>query len=136
MKNILLSLICVSLSIYATTLNALANPASQFCADSGGKLRIETRGDGGQYGVCDLGDNRLCEEWALLRGNCPIEGLKVTGYTSPQQVYCVITGGSLSEDQGECLMLSGSICKLEALWMGQCDVIGVIKEPALEDITN
>lgn len=136
MKNIRLILICVSLSIYATTLKALANPASQFCADSGGKLRIETRGDGGQYGVCDLGDNRLCEEWALLKGKCPTEGVKATGYTSPQQIYCVITGGSLSEDQGECLMMTGSICKLEALWMGQCDAIGLIKDAALDDIAK
>jgi putative hemolysin len=32
----------------------------------------------GQYGVCFFEDNRQCEEWALLRGDCPVGGKKVT----------------------------------------------------------
>jgi putative hemolysin len=45
-----------------------ANPASENCAANGGRLVIESAGDGGQYGVCLFEDNRQCEEWALLRG--------------------------------------------------------------------
>ena len=72
----------------------VANPASVNCAQQGGTLSIETRGDGGQYGICLFEDNRQCEEWALMRGDCPVGGLKVTGYLTPAAQYCVITGGA------------------------------------------
>lgn len=71
----------------------LANPASDHCIATGGEVKIETTGSGGQYGVCLFEDNRQCEEWALLRGACPAGGLKVTGYVTPQARYCAIRGG-------------------------------------------
>jgi len=46
--------------------SALANPASVFCAQSGGKSEIR-RGPRGQYGVCRLPDGRVVEEWAYFR---------------------------------------------------------------------
>ena len=73
--------------------NQSANPASVICAQKGGELRIERRGDGGAYGVCVFTDNRQCEEWAMLRGQCPVGGLRVTGYVTPAARYCAITGG-------------------------------------------
>ena len=45
---------------------ALANPASVFCAQSGGKSEI-CKGPRGQYGVCRLPDGRVVEEWAYYR---------------------------------------------------------------------
>jgi uncharacterized protein len=45
---------------------ALANPASVFCAKSGGKTEIR-KGPRGQYGVCRLPDGRVVEEWAYFR---------------------------------------------------------------------
>jgi putative hemolysin len=45
---------------------ALANPASVFCAQSGGKSDIR-KGARGQYGVCRLPDGRVVEEWAYFR---------------------------------------------------------------------
>jgi uncharacterized protein len=45
---------------------ALANPASVFCAKSGGKSEIR-KGPRGQYGVCRLPDGRVVEEWAYFR---------------------------------------------------------------------
>ena len=71
----------------------LANPASQNCAARGGTLRIERRPDGGEYGVCVFADNYQCEEWAMLRGHCPVGGLRVTGYVTAAARYCAITGG-------------------------------------------
>jgi putative hemolysin len=71
----------------------LANPASQNCVKQGGTLKIERRPDGGQYGVCVFTDNYQCEEWALFRGECPKNGLRVTGYVTPAGRYCAITGG-------------------------------------------
>lgn len=47
---------------------ALANPASVFCVQSGGKSEIR-KGARGQYGVCRLPDGRVVEEWAWSRAN-------------------------------------------------------------------
>ncbi|MCR4406900.1 MAG: DUF333 domain-containing protein [Anaerolineae bacterium] len=57
----------------------IANPASENCIKQGGTLMIQKRGDGGEYGVCVFEDNRQCEEWAMLRGDCPVGGIKITG---------------------------------------------------------
>ena len=43
-----------------------ANPASVFCAKSGGKSEIR-KGPRGQYGVCRLPDGRVVDEWAYFR---------------------------------------------------------------------
>jgi uncharacterized protein len=45
---------------------ALANPASVFCVQNGGKSEIRN-GARGQYGVCRLPDGRVVEEWAYYR---------------------------------------------------------------------
>jgi putative hemolysin len=45
---------------------ALANPASVFCAKSGGKSEIR-KGPRGQYGVCRLPDGRVVDEWGYFR---------------------------------------------------------------------
>ena len=45
---------------------ALANPASVFCAQSGGKSEFR-KGARGQYGVCRLPDGRVVDEWAYFR---------------------------------------------------------------------
>lgn len=51
---------------------AMANPASAFCLDHGGKL--ETQGDIGsaQSSYCVLEDGTKCEEWQYFRGECSI----------------------------------------------------------------
>ena len=77
-----------------------ANPASQNCAQQGGKLAIE-RGPDGEIGVCLFEDNRQCEEWALLRGLCPAGGIRVTGYATPEERLCAIRGGQYT-NAGEC----------------------------------
>ena len=45
---------------------ALANPASVFCVQSGGKSEIR-KGPRGQYGVCRLPDGRVVDEWSYYR---------------------------------------------------------------------
>ena len=37
------------------------------CAKDGGTLRILTKADGGQVGICVRKDGTQCEEWALFR---------------------------------------------------------------------
>lgn len=48
----------------------LANPASVFCKEHGGKLEIRTGKDGGQVGFCIIEDGKECEEWSYMRGEC------------------------------------------------------------------
>ena len=107
---------------------ARANPASQHCVAQGGQLRIETDGRGGQFGVCLFADNRQCEEWALLRGECPAGGLRVTGYVTPAARYCAITGGSYTvtsassspTEQGDCKLPDGRVCSAASHFDGSC----------------
>jgi uncharacterized protein len=47
----------------------IANPASTFCVNNGGKLDIRTAEDGSQTGYCTI-KGQECEEWALFRGEC------------------------------------------------------------------
>jgi putative hemolysin len=107
----------------------LANPASQNCIATGGQLHIETAGDGGQYGVCLFEDNRQCEEWALLRGECPVGGIRVTGYLTPQARYCAIRGGehkvtrqqtATTPEAGTCTLPGEPTCEALALYEGRC----------------
>lgn len=104
------------------------NPASAHCAEVGGRLVIEQRPDGGEFGVCHFEDNRQCEEWALLRGECPVGGRRITGYATQAGRYCAITGGQYtdvtgndaSDERGNCLRPDGRKCEAEAFWRGTC----------------
>lgn len=106
----------------------LANPASQNCAAKGGHLVIEKNGRGGQYGVCTFADNLQCEEWAMMRGQCPVGGIKVTGYVTAAARYCAITGGTYTvtaasntaTERGNCTFANGKKCSAAAYWNGTC----------------
>lgn len=98
----------------------LANPASKNCVEKGGELKIAKRGDGGQYGICYFEDNRQCEEWALMRGKCPVSGIKITGYTTPEGVYCAITGGNPENNETQCKLPSGKTCEAQKYYDGTC----------------
>jgi putative hemolysin len=104
------------------TVTQIANPASVNCANKGGTLKIKTRGDGGEYGVCAFEDNRWCEEWALLRGDCPIGGRKIIGYDTEDQMYCAMLGGTtIAEPNADCKLPNGKICRNEDLFAGTCN---------------
>jgi putative hemolysin len=46
---------------------AIANPASVYCVQQGGRVEIVTT-DKGQIGICVLPDGRRIEEWEFFRG--------------------------------------------------------------------
>jgi putative hemolysin len=106
----------------------LANPASVRCLERGGMLRMERRPDGGEYGVCLFADNYQCEEWAMFRGECPVGGLRVTGYVTQAARYCAITGGrytvlaksGAADEEGACVLPGGKACGAEAYFAGTC----------------
>lgn len=107
----------------------MANPASVNCERVGGILKIQKRGDGGEYGVCVFEDNRQCEEWALMRGECPLGGRKITGYVTEAARFCAITGGEYNvsgddksgEEQGTCTK-HGKTCDVHDYYSGKCDL--------------
>lgn len=99
----------------------LANPASQNCVDKGGTVEIQTRGDGGQYGLCDFGSGMECEEWALYRGECPVGGVRTTGFDNIQQKYCAWSGGqTLAVPNAICTFDNGATCPVDAYYNGTC----------------
>jgi putative hemolysin len=105
-----------------------ANPASQNCVDKGGTLTLEKNGKGGQFGVCTFPDNLVCEEWAMVRGDCRTGGIKVTGFLTPAARYCAITGGTYAitgngnapDEQGRCSFTDGGSCDAAAYFDGAC----------------
>ncbi|OTG82451.1 DUF333 domain-containing protein [Acinetobacter sp. ANC 4648] len=86
-----LALAAVTLTACASTANknqsqpkiGMANPASQYCIEQGGKLEIRTDANGGQAGYCRLANGQVVEEWAFFResqAKClPEEAQKLIG---------------------------------------------------------
>ena len=70
------ALLCIGILLSACTPAvtptpaAIANPASVYCTEHGGKPVIVTAADGSQTGNCTFPDNTQCEEWAFSRGEC------------------------------------------------------------------
>ena len=48
----------------------MPNPASVYCEENGGTVKIVTAEDGSQSGVCVFSDGSECDEWAFFRGEC------------------------------------------------------------------
>ncbi|MGE5604037.1 MAG: DUF333 domain-containing protein [Nitrososphaerales archaeon] len=121
--------VSVTVTAAPATPATIANPASQNCIAKGGKLQIEERADLGQVGVCYFEDNMQCEEWALMRGECPVGGVKVAGYATPPGRYCAITGGTYAptansgqaDEQGTCTLPGGAQCDAAEFYNGKCD---------------
>lgn len=101
---------------------SLANPASENCIKKGGNLLIQTNGTGGQYGLCMFADDMACEEWALFRGECPMGGVKTTGYDTIEQKYCAWVGGkTLAVENATCTLPNGTVCSDKDLYNGTCN---------------
>ena len=99
----------------------IANPASVNCTKVGGNLVIQKDGTGGQYGLCYFEDNRACEEWALLNGDCPVGGRKTTGYDTIDQNYCAWRGGdTLAVKNSICTFKNGKKCSTLDFYNGKC----------------
>ena len=84
----------------------LANPASVYCNEQGGKLEIRDN-ELGQYGVCVFSDGSECEEWAYFRGDCkPGRGQGGAGINSFDD--CVAAGNPVMESYPrQCMSADG-----------------------------
>lgn len=107
------------------------NPASKYCIRVGGSVTMHKRGDGHIFRLCQFTDNRACEEWALLRGDCPVGGVRITGFDTIAQQYCAWLGGeTLAVPHATCTLPDGKVCNDDALYNGKCD------DPALQPRRN
>jgi putative hemolysin len=98
----------------------LPNPASQYCIEKGGKLEMRKDAKGGIHGICIFPGNLQCEEWAMFRGECPLGGIDVKGFSTPGAVTCAVKGGKVLENETKCQLPSGKICQTEDLYQGTC----------------
>jgi hypothetical protein len=116
---------CCALILISCT---IGNPAAKNCEKQGGTMVIQKRDDGGETGICLFEDNRQCESWALFRGECPVGGMKITGYVTLAAQYCAITGGAYQitgnsntdQEQGICTFPNGRTCDVWDLYRGKC----------------
>ncbi len=67
---LILSLIPAACAPAAAPAANLANPASEYCEQNGGKLDIRSDSAGNQSGVCIFPDGSQCDEWAYFRNDC------------------------------------------------------------------
>ena len=77
-----------------------------------------------------------------MRGECPVGGVKVTGYVTPAAQYCAITGGTYAvtgnsgedDEQGDCTFKDGGQCDAWDYYNGKCDPNGTaVTTPAATD---
>lgn len=100
---------------------AIANPASENCIKNNGTLKIMKNGSGAEFGLCQFEDNQACEEWALMRGECPEGGVKTAGFDNDQQAYCAWLGGETEAvENAQCKLPDGKTCPVDELWNSQC----------------
>jgi len=65
----------------------------------------------------------------MLRSDCPVGGIKVTGYVTPAARYCAITGGiykitansNTDREQGTCTFQNGRTCDVWEYFAGKCN---------------
>ena len=99
----------------------IANPASVYCVNQGGNLIIKSKEDGSEYGLCYFEDNRACEEWAMLKGECPIGGVKTTGFDTIAQSFCAWSGGkTFATENAVCSFDDGSTCLVDDFYHDIC----------------
>jgi putative hemolysin len=58
------------------TQTQMANPASNYCIENGGKSEI-INNENGQSGICVFSDGSQCDEWAFFRKECEMGQNKV-----------------------------------------------------------
>jgi len=96
------------------------NPVNSYCTENGGIIVSKELPNKEKYEECSFEDNRWCEAVALYNGECPIGGIKITGYDNKAQIYCAITGGEVSMELETCTFSNGVTCGTEDYYNGNC----------------
>jgi len=61
---------CGAAQVEANTPVEIANPASVYCKEQGGRLELRSDAAGAVTGYCLFDDGSECEEWAYFRAEC------------------------------------------------------------------
>jgi putative hemolysin len=61
---------CQARQVDPTPVANMANPASVYCEQNGGKVDLRPDATGAVAGVCVFPDGSECDEWAYFRGEC------------------------------------------------------------------
>ncbi|MDD5639832.1 MAG: DUF333 domain-containing protein [Candidatus Pacebacteria bacterium] len=95
--------------------------AGEYCTKNGGSVTKEKKPDGSDYELCYFDDNRACITEAMKIGECPVGGVKTTGYDNIYQKYCAWSGGkTIAEANAKCTFKDGSFCSAEEYYFGTC----------------
>ncbi len=91
-----------------TSQPGIANPASVYCTDQGGKLEIRKDGQGNETGFCIFPDGSGCEEWAYFRHECNPDTS-----TTPVENFCGSSTSGKCATNVDCKAggCSGQICQ-------------------------
>ncbi len=110
----------------------------QMCTAAGGAVEV-MRAEGRQVQVCVFAGG-VCEMNAFASGVCPPGGYDISRWVNAQpgqyksataeagQIYCVITGGTLTNvsdpksfrNETVCTLPGGLTCTPASLWSGTC----------------
>lgn len=109
----------------------MPNPASVFCEENGGQVKLRTDETGAVAGVCILPDGSKCDEWEYYRGDCrPGEASTggAVGLPNLASVFCEENGGNieLRTDEtgavaGVCVFPGGSECDEWEFYRATCE---------------
>ncbi|GIU14071.1 hypothetical protein TUM4261_29100 [Shewanella sp. c952] len=93
----------------------LANPASTYCIEQGGTVKIENQAEG-QVGYCTLASGERIEEWQLYRQSqqnsqqdSTQDKTEQVGKANPASKYCISMNGKLDLTSGQCTLPSGEV---------------------------
>lgn len=85
----------------------LPNPASVFCVERGGSVRLVTDAAGNQSGLCQLPGGTEVEEWDHYRRFHDEGG--GAGLANPAAVFCEELGGVVSGVEPMCALPDGNV---------------------------
>lgn len=105
-----------------TPAGQVASAAYAKCISNGGFVTTNRRPSNGFYNICNFADDMNCELYALYNGQCPVGGVKTIGYSTTDQVYCALRGGTpQGKNNGQCKMPDGKVCSTSSVFNGTCD---------------
>lgn len=106
------------LALYCHPAYAMPNPAAVACLKAGGSLTDEESAIGGTN--CVFPDGKICNQWALFRGECPAGGVRLPENISFEERACLLSGGHYQSSQNQCKTPEGKTCPGDAFLARDC----------------
>jgi inhibitor of cysteine peptidase len=104
----------------------IANPASTFCVQAGGKSEIRKNAQGGEVGYCVFEDKSECEEWAFMRGECKSGSKSGANPNATVRLTNTDTGKKVDLATGDILEIAFATSTMEGYTWQVMEVNGAI----------